>query len=115
VTEASSSWNWPGSNDPPWNASVPGQNTVLHNFFTLAELGQYALTGVGIVGRWALALGGGFGTIAGPLTLTALGYAGGFGSPGGISGPGLGGFINVASSVSAVSLMLQHSSHNHYQ
>jgi hypothetical protein len=64
VTEASSSWNWPGSTDPPWPAGTPGQNTVLHNFFTLAELGQYARTGVGIVGRWALALGGGFGTIA---------------------------------------------------
>jgi len=64
VTEASSSWSWPGSTDPPWPADTPGQNTVFHNFFTLSELGQYARTGVGIVGRWALALGGGFGTIA---------------------------------------------------
>lgn len=45
VTEASSSYNWAV---PP-----PGQNSVLNNYFTVAEYGQYARTGVGLVARWS--------------------------------------------------------------
>ena len=45
VTEASSSYNWAV---PP-----PGQNSVLNNYFTVAQYGQYAPTGVGFVARWS--------------------------------------------------------------
>lgn len=55
VTESSSSWNW---QLPP-----PAQNAVLHLAFTLAELGQYALTGVGAVARWAFSEPSPFGAI----------------------------------------------------
>ena len=63
LTEASSSWNWPGAKDPPWPRGVPGQNSFLHGFFTLPQLAQYAAAGVDVVARWALALNGGFATI----------------------------------------------------
>ena len=39
VTEASASW--------AWTLAPPAQNTFLHSFFTMAELGQYSSTGVG--------------------------------------------------------------------
>lgn len=45
ITEAASSWNWA--------ATPPAQNSILDNFFTIAEFGQYASTGVGIVARWS--------------------------------------------------------------
>jgi len=61
VVEASSSWNWVGA--PGWPAGMPGQNSFAHGFFTLPQLGQYAVTGVGMIGRWAFALGGSFGLI----------------------------------------------------
>jgi len=64
VTEASSSWNWQGSNDPPWPPGQPGQNSFMHGFFTLSELGQYAKLGVPVVARWAFALGGSFGLLS---------------------------------------------------
>lgn len=46
VTEAAASYN----NVPP-----PGQNSFIHGFFSIAELGQYALAGVGMIGRWIFA------------------------------------------------------------
>lgn len=55
LTESSSSWAW---NLPP-----PAQNSFLHTFFTVAELGQYATTGVGLVARWAFSEGSPFATI----------------------------------------------------
>ena len=64
VTEASSSWNWQGSTDPPWPINQPGQNSFMHGFFTLAELGTYAKLEIPIVARWAFALGGSFGLIS---------------------------------------------------
>lgn len=42
----------------------PAQNSFLHGFFTIAELGQYATTGVGVVARWAMSEGSPFATIA---------------------------------------------------
>ena len=45
VTEASSSYNWAV---PP-----PGQNSVLNNYYTVAQYGQYSRTGVGVVARWS--------------------------------------------------------------
>lgn len=45
VTEAASSYNWAV---PP-----PAQDSFLDSFFTLAQFGQYASTGVGIVARWS--------------------------------------------------------------
>ena len=48
VTEASSSYNW------KLPADTPAQNSFLHTLFTVAELGQYATTGVGMVARWSL-------------------------------------------------------------
>ena len=62
VTEASSSWNWPGGS-PPWPPGMPAQNSFLHGFFSLPQWGQYAATGVEVVARWALALGGSFATL----------------------------------------------------
>lgn len=56
MTESSSSWSW---QLPP-----PAQNSFLHGFFTVAELGQYATTGVGVVARWAMSEGSPFATIA---------------------------------------------------
>lgn len=64
VTEASSSWNWQGSTDPPWPPGQPGQNSFMHGFFTLSELGTYAKLGVPVVARWAFALGGSFGLLS---------------------------------------------------
>lgn len=55
VTEASSSWAW---NLPP-----PAQNSFIHGFFTIPELGQYANTGVGMVGRWSFSEQSPFGLI----------------------------------------------------
>lgn len=55
ITEAASSWNWAA---PP-----PAQNSVLDNFFTIAEFGQYASTGVGIVARWSFNEPNAFATI----------------------------------------------------
>jgi hypothetical protein len=45
LTESSASW---AVDLPP-----PAQDSFLHTFFTVAELGQYAQTGVGFVARWA--------------------------------------------------------------
>ena len=56
LTESSSSWD---VQLPP-----PAQNSVLHTLFTVAELGQYAATGVGMVARWALSEGSPFATMA---------------------------------------------------
>jgi len=56
VTESSASWN---VTLPP-----PAQDTFLHGFFTVAELGQYATRGVGAVARWALNEASPFATIA---------------------------------------------------
>jgi hypothetical protein len=56
LTESSSSWDW---TLPP-----PAQNSVLHTLFTVAELGQYAATGVGMVARWAFAEASPFATLA---------------------------------------------------
>ena len=56
LTESSSSWDW---QLPP-----PAQNSVLHTLFTVAELGQYAATGVGMVARWAFSEGSPFATLA---------------------------------------------------
>jgi hypothetical protein len=56
VTESSSSWAW---DLPP-----PAQNSFIHGFFTVAELGQYATRGVSAVARWALTEGSPFATIA---------------------------------------------------
>ena len=47
LTEASASYS---TDVPP-----PAQNSFLHGFFTLAELGAYARTGVSLVARWAFA------------------------------------------------------------
>jgi hypothetical protein len=55
VTESSSSWNY--------QLPAPAQNSFLHGFFTIAELGQYATTGVGLVARWAFSEQSPFGTI----------------------------------------------------
>lgn len=55
LTEASASWQW---NRPP-----PAQDSFLHTLFTIAELGQYAKTGVGFVARWALSEATRFATI----------------------------------------------------
>ena len=55
VTESSSSWNLPL---PP-----PAQNAFINGFFTIAELGQYAATGVSFVARWAFAENSPFGTV----------------------------------------------------
>lgn len=55
VTEASSSYNW---QLPP-----PAQNSFLHTLFTVAELGQYATTGVGMVARWSFSEGSPFATV----------------------------------------------------
>ena len=55
LTEASSSWAW---DLPP-----PAQDSFLHTFFTLAELGQYAATGVGFVARWAFSEASPFATL----------------------------------------------------
>lgn len=55
LTESSSSW---AVNLPP-----PAQNSFLHTFFTVAELGQYSMTGVGLVARWAFSEGSPFATI----------------------------------------------------
>jgi hypothetical protein len=56
LTESSSSWDF---QLPP-----PAQNSVLHTLFTVAELGQYAATGVGMVARWAFSEGSPFATLA---------------------------------------------------
>jgi hypothetical protein len=45
ITEAASSYSW---QLPP-----PAQNSVADGYFTLAQYGQYARTGVGIVARWS--------------------------------------------------------------
>jgi hypothetical protein len=63
VTEASSSWNWAGATDPPWPPGMPAQNSFMHGFFTIPELGQYARAGVPVVARWCHALGGSFSTL----------------------------------------------------
>lgn len=55
LTEGSSSWN---SELPP-----PAQDAFVNAFFTIAELGQYALTGVGLVARWAFSEQSPFATI----------------------------------------------------
>lgn len=55
VTESSSSWNLP--------LPAPAQNSFLNGFFTIAELGQYAQTGVSLVARWAFAEPSPFGTL----------------------------------------------------
>ena len=55
VTESSSSWNLP--------LPAPAQNSFLNGFFTVAELGQYARTGVSLVARWAFAEPSPFGTL----------------------------------------------------
>ena len=55
LTESSSSWAW---DLPP-----PAQDTFLHTFFPLAELGQYAATGVGFVARWAFSENSPFATV----------------------------------------------------
>lgn len=55
VTESSSSWSW---QLPP-----PAQNSFLHGMYTIAELGQFALTGVGIMARWSFSEYSPFATI----------------------------------------------------
>ena len=55
LTESSSSYSW---NLPP-----PAQDSFLHTLFTVAELGQYARSGVGFVARWAFSEGTPFATI----------------------------------------------------
>jgi len=55
VTESSSSWSW---QLPP-----PAQNSFLHGFYTLAALGQYASTGVGLLARWSFEEGSPFALI----------------------------------------------------
>jgi hypothetical protein len=56
VTESSSSY----STDLP----APAQNSFLHGMFTVAELGQYARSGVGTVARWAFSEGSPFALLA---------------------------------------------------
>ena len=55
LTESSSSYTW---DLPP-----PAQDSFLHTLFTVAELGQYASTGVGLVARWAFSENTPFATI----------------------------------------------------
>jgi len=55
LTESSSSYEW---NLPP-----PAQDSFLHTLFTVAELGQYAKSGVGMVARWAFSESTPFATI----------------------------------------------------
>ena len=55
LTESSSSYSW---NLPP-----PAQDSFLHTLFTVAELGQYATQGVGVVARWAFSENSPFATI----------------------------------------------------
>lgn len=55
ITEASSSWNW--------QLPSPAQNSFLHGFFSLAQYGTYAPTGVGIVSRWSFSEQSPFGTV----------------------------------------------------
>jgi hypothetical protein len=55
VTESSASW--------AVGLPAPAQNSFLHGFFTVAELGQYASLGVGVVARWAMSEPSPFATI----------------------------------------------------
>lgn len=55
ITEASSSWTW---QLPP-----PAQNSFIHGFFTIPELGQYAASGVGMIGRWSFGENSPFGLV----------------------------------------------------
>lgn len=55
ITESSASWNF--------SLTEPAQDSFIHGFFTIPELGQYAQTGVNMVARWSFSEGSPFGTI----------------------------------------------------